>query len=106
MTGEQMTIDQILRMVTDPCTSRHRGNPQSVEAHAKVLHGKAETYQKILDYVEKRGGATSKEIALALGHGAGVNKISGRLSELRYCKPPKLKDSGERRQGAAVLVIC
>lgn len=102
--NEQITIEEILRQAVDPSESRHKGNPQSVAAHEKIVRSKSQTYQKILAYVRQRGGATSKEIALGLGYGAGVNKISGRLSELRYSNPPRLKDSGLRRGGAAVLV--
>lgn len=90
-------LDQV-----DLCEKRHRGNPQSVEAHKRVIHTKQETYRKILDYVKcAANGATVHEIAEALGYGKAINRASGRLSELKAMG--KLVETGNRRAGAAVL---
>lgn len=98
---QQLSILEVIER--DVCERRHRGNPQSVEAHKKVVHTKQETYKKIMDLVRAREefGATSKEVAYAMGK--QLNCISGRFSELRAMG--WLKDSGIRRNGAAVLVV-
>lgn len=98
-------IEQTLRIAVDPCERKHKGNPESVEAHKRVRHTKEETYRAILDYVRSVGGATSKEIARALGYGEAINKISGRLSELKSGPHQRLKKSGVVREGSAELVI-
>lgn len=99
----QLTIDEVLRLTIDPCANRHKGNPQSVEVHKRVVHTKQETYKRIMDLLRARGeyGCTSKEIAAAMGK--QLNCISGRCSELRAMK--WVKDSGARREGAAVLIL-
>lgn len=86
----------------DVCASRHGGSETSVAAHERIIHTKEETHQKIMKLVRARKGygVTVKEVAGAFG--VQVNTISGRLSELK--QRGKLKDSGERRLGAAVLV--
>lgn len=99
----QLSIEDILRLTIDPCANRHKGNPQSVDAHKRVVHSKQETYKRIMDLLKARGGfgATSKEIAGAFG--VELNTISGRFSELKAMR--WIKESGEKRNGAAVLVI-
>lgn len=103
MSFEQLTIDQVLRMTLDPCANRHKNNPQSVEAHKKVVHTKQDSYKRIMDLLKARGsyGATSKEIAAAFG--VELNTISGRFSEMKAML--WIKESGERRNGAAVLIL-
>lgn len=105
MSFEQLTIDQVLRSTLDPCERKSRGNENSKAAHAKIVHSKAETHAKILDYVKLRNGATVHEISNALGYGDAINRVSGRLSELKLMKPPKLRESGLKRNGAAVLIL-
>jgi hypothetical protein len=97
----QLRIEDILRMSLDPCERKHRGNELSKAAHKKIVHTKAETYQRILNYVRATGGATGKEIAAGLGK--QFNAVSGRFSELKAMN--KLKDSGARRDGSAVLIL-
>lgn len=98
----QLTIGEILRSTLDPCARKHRGNPQSEAAHTRTLHTKQQTYKRIMTLLKARGefGATSKEIAAAFG--VELNTISGRFSELKAMK--WIKENGERRNGAAVLV--
>jgi hypothetical protein len=98
-----MTIEDILRVSVDPCERKHGGNPQSEAAHKKVVYTKQATYRRIMDLLTARGefGATSKEIAGAFG--VGLNTISGRFSELKAMR--WIKENGERRNGAAVLVV-
>lgn len=100
---EQLTIDQILRLAVDPCERKHGGNELSKIAHSKVVHSKQETYKKIIALLRARGeyGCTSKEIAAAMGK--QLNCISGRCSEIRAMG--WVKDSGIRRDGAAVLIL-
>jgi hypothetical protein len=102
----QMTINEILIMGSDPCEVRHGGNENSIAAHAKVKPTKLQTYGKIMDLLYQRGdyGATVHEISGALGFGAAINRASGRLSELKKMK--WIKENGEKRHGAAVLVVC
>jgi len=96
------TRGEIVRQGVDPCERKHKGNAQSIEAHKRVLHSKQETYKRIMALISSRGefGATSKEIAYAFG--VELNTISGRFSELKAMR--WLRESGERREGAAVLV--
>ncbi len=86
----------------DPSVKKHGGNVQSGTAHQRVVKTKQESYRKILSLLEERRehGATSKEIASVFG--VQLNRISGRFSELRA--QGLIKDSGARRDGAAVLV--
>lgn len=103
MSAEQLSIYELLVIARDPSERKHKGAETSVAAYRKVEGAKEVTYQKILTLVKARGefGATSKEIAYALGK--QLHAISGRLSEMRAMK--WLKDSGMRRDGAAVLVV-
>jgi hypothetical protein len=89
-------------MASDPCANRHKGNPQSEAAHKRIVHTKQDTYKRITDLLRARGpyGATSKEIAAAFG--VQLNTISGRFAEMKQMK--WIKETGERRNGAAVLV--
>jgi hypothetical protein len=90
-------LDQI-----DVCENRHRNSPESIDAFEKVKHSKQAVYGRIMFLAQQRGerGVTSHEVAGALGR--PLNCISGRLSELRMMG--KLRKSGERRNGAAVLI--
>lgn len=101
--GEQLTIDQVLRIAVDPCERKHKGNPQSVAAHEKVVSTKQETYKKLMAIIKARGpyGATSKELAAAIGK--PLHCVSGRLSETKAMG--WIKENGERRNGAAVLIL-
>lgn len=84
----------------DPSSRKHGGNPQSVDAHERVKPAKRETWARILEYVRSKGSATSKEYAAAIG--VDLNCVSGRFSELLGMGA--LVRTGERRDGAAVLV--
>lgn len=77
----QLTIDEILRMSADPSARKHKGNEQSVAAHKRILHTKADTYDQILRFIRSRGRATGFEVAAYLGK--PLHAISGRLSELK-----------------------
>lgn len=103
MSVEQLDIYELLVVARDPSERKHKGSETSVAAHRKIEGTKEVTYQKILTLVKARGefGASSKEIAYALGK--QLHAISGRLSEMRAMG--KLRDSGLRREGAAVLVV-
>lgn len=87
----------------DICESRHRGSPESVAAHEKVINQKRESYERIMKIYRARRayGATSHEISGATG--MPLQTVSARLSELRHVLG-WLKKSGERRNGAAVLI--
>lgn len=100
---EQLTIDQVLRIAVDPCERKHGGNPQSVAAHERVKYTKEEVYKRTTALLKARGshGATSKEIAAAFG--VELNTISGRFSEMKQMG--WIKENGERRNGAAVLIL-
>lgn len=91
-------LDQI-----DICEARHKGSPESQDAFEKVKHTKQLMYDKIMYLAQQRKdfGVTVHEVAGAFGK--TPNAVSGRLSELRMMG--KLKKSGERRNGAAVLQI-
>lgn len=97
----QLTLDSVIQ--NDPSARKHRNNPQSVAAHKKIVHTKQDTWKEITDLIAARGeyGATSKEIAAA--QGKLLHAISGRLAELKQMK--WIKENGQRRDGAAVLVV-
>lgn len=86
---------------TDVCQNRHGGNEQSVAAYeaGKAKHPRCR--QAVLDHITAQGanGATSKEIALALGQ--PLHTVSGRISEL---KQRNVVHTNGTRNGAAVLV--
>ena len=96
----QLTIEEILIRGADPSENRHLGNPQSVAAHARVIHTKEETYKRIMEVLNTRGPSTSKEIAAALNI-QSLNCISGRFSEMKQlCW---IEETGVKRRGAAEL---
>ena len=103
--SQQMTIEDVLRMAVDPCESRHRGNSESVVAHAKVAPSKEVACKRIVAWLSTQGsrGGTSHEIAAALGYGNAINRISGRLTTLKALG--WIEKSGEVRNGAAVLQV-
>ena len=82
---------------------KHRGSQESRDAHDRVVQTKRIMHERIMRLVQARGdfGATSKEIAYALGK--QLHAISGRCSEL--VMQGRLKKSGLRRAGAAVLLV-
>ena len=86
----------------DICASRHGGSQESIDAHSRIIHSKEDKHQRIMKLVQARDGygLTCKELAAAWG--THPNNVSGRLSEL--VQRGKLKKSGERRNGAAVLI--
>lgn len=87
----------------DICESRHRQSPESQDAFEKVKHTKQLMYDRIMFLAQQRKdyGITVHEVAGAVGK--QVNCVSGRLSELRMMG--KLRKSGLRRNGAAVLIV-
>jgi hypothetical protein len=91
-------------MSNDPSRNRSRGSQESADAHEKVMYSKTEMYERILKLARARGsyGITVKEVAASFGK--TPNEVSGRLSELRI-HFKKLRKTGERRYGAAVLEI-
>jgi DNA-binding MarR family transcriptional regulator len=100
MSAQQLNIFEIITVASDPCARKSRGNKLSAEAHEKIRYGKEEKYKAILALLKVRGGMTSKEIAAAFG--VQLNTLSGRCSELLAMK--WIKRTGERRDGAAVLI--
>lgn len=89
----------------DICESKHRGSPESVDAHEKIINKKAAAYTRIMKIYRARKdyGATSHEIVGATG--MPLQTVSARLSELRHVLGwLKKKEPNERRNGAAVLV--
>ena len=100
MIGTQITIDEILTRAVDPCENRHKGSPQSVVAHERVLPSKDATYKRIMEVLTMKGPLTSKEIARALNV-IGLNYISGRFSEMKALG--WIEETGNTRQRAAEL---
>lgn len=100
MNTEQQQLDLIFR---DPSARKHKGNAQSVGAHKRVIGTKSDTWKQIMELIKARReyGATSKEIAAA--QGKLLHAISGRLAEMKQMG--WIKENGERRDGAAVLVV-
>lgn len=100
----EFDVGEMVGMSVDPSEARHKGNAESQAAHSRVLLGKPETYRRIIQFVKSRGsqGATVHEIANALGYGPAINKVSGRLSELKTMN--RLRKTGTRNN-AAVLVV-
>ena len=98
--NSQQQLDLIFR---DPSARKHKNNPQSVAAHKRIARTKADTWKEITELIAARGeyGATSKEIASALGK--PLHYLSGRMSELKQMG--RIKENGQRRNGAAVLVV-
>ncbi len=88
----QLSLLRLSPIRRDPCARKHGGNPESVAAHSRV---KKDAYQRnILLYLEKHGPATADAIADAFG--VGLNRLSGRFSELN--KAGKIERTGEKRK--------
>lgn len=90
-------------MIQDVCLRKHKGNAESVAANERVAPFKDRDRERIYRwFLEKAGsqGATSKEVTRCLG--IPYTTVSGRLSELKAAK--WLCETGQRRDGAAVLV--
>ena len=100
-----MTLQPHLDFTQDPTAGRHGGNPESVAAFALV--DGATDRRRVMEAVRAAGerGMCSHEIKDALGK-AGLNEVSGRLSELKQAR--LLVDTGRRCEcggaRAAVLV--
>ena len=86
----------------DPCAGRHGGNKASRAAFRKVQPFAATMRGRVLAVIVEAGlhGATSKEIAAAMG--IGLHRVSGRLAELKKLLLVQVSDM--ERDGAAVLV--
>ena len=100
MSAQQLNIFEIITLSQDISARKHKGNENSELAHEKIRHGKEEKYKAILALLKSQGGMTSKEIAAAFG--VQLNCLSGRFSELLAMK--WIKRTGEKREGAAVLI--
>ena len=90
-------LDQI-----DITENRHKGSPESRDAFDRIKHGKREMYDRIMFLAQQRKeyGITVHDVSHQFGK--TPNEVSGRLSELKMMG--KLRKSGLRRNGAAVLV--
>lgn len=86
----------------DLCVRKSRGNPESKAAHDRVIHSKLETYERILAFIDLKGRATVHQIAEGLGFGKEIHRVSGRLSELKMMKPPKLRKVRNTERSGAV----
>jgi hypothetical protein len=84
----------------DPCAARHGGNPASVDAHAVAREHKIDTYARVMVML-KQMPLTAKEIAGQLGR--PLHTISGRLSEMKCLPLLMIEETGDRRDGSAVL---
>lgn len=89
----------------DICRNRHGRNEKSEAANVRVQPFKKTTRDHIAEYVMRAGdgGATVREIAQAFGYGDGINKISGRITELK--RAGRVFDSGRERDGCSVLTV-
>jgi len=87
----------------DICRNRHKNNPESEAANARIQAHKTLLQQRVFNWIQVAGanGATSKEISRALD--IPLHSVSGRLSELK--KAGQIRKTGERREDAAVLVL-
>lgn len=101
----EFDVGEMVRMAVDPSENRSRGNSESRKAHERVLRSKPETYRRILQFVRSKGtqGATVHEIAMALGYGPAINKVSGRLSELKAMS--RLRKTGTRNNAAVLVTV-
>lgn len=105
MTARAMTLKDVNQRdlfgsSVDVCERKHGGNAESQAAFERLSEHLTESRQDVLFAVSKKldGGATSKEVADALGK--PLNAISGRLTEL--AREGWIERTGERRDGAAV----
>lgn len=91
----------------DVCSKRHGGNPESEAAHEQVKSGKADMWQRILDWGRKQPqGFTASEATAAFG--GNPNHVAPRISEL--LAQGRLVRTGEKRKtrsqcNAAVLKV-
>lgn len=67
----------------DTTESKHKGNPQSVEAFREMVENLPEQRQRVWKAIGHAGksGISAKELALSWG--VGMNVISGRFTELK-----------------------
>lgn len=77
----------------DICQSRHKGNPQSAEAHESIVTEKSRMHQAILAYLRHEGGCTCEQVEQGLG--LSHQTASARMSELKA--RGLARDSGRRR---------
>lgn len=85
----------------DVCERKHGGNANSVEANRRSAGNRKEQRNAVFRAICEAGsnGLTCKELSAAWG--VGMNRISGRFSELKLVE--LIRESG-RRDGCAVLV--
>lgn len=100
--SQQLTLDSVINK--DPSARKHGGAETSIEAHERVKPTKEAMYRRIMDLARVRGdyGLTVHEVCGAFGK--TPNEVSGRLSELVH-KLKWLKKNGEKRNGAAILIV-
>lgn len=89
----------------DVCASRHKGNPESVAAHAKIAESKERQRFHVLFEIEKSGerGLTTDELAVKFG--STPNAVSPRCTEL--LRDGLIKRNGRRptRSGCTASVL-
>lgn len=103
MSVEQLSIYELLVIARDPSERKHKGSPESVAAHARVLPTKEAAMKKVLDYVKEHPRSTVHEIAFALGYGKAINRVSGRISDLKALN--RLRKVGVRDRAAELEAV-
>lgn len=83
----------------DVTAKRHGGNEASAEANKRAQWAKGYWRGRVILFAAERGAFTLKEICEAFDR--PLNALSGRISELK--RDGLLVDTGERRNGCAVL---
>lgn len=99
----QLTLDDFRygRNKPDICAGKHHGNPNSVEANRRSAGNRKEQRNAVFRAICEAGsnGMTCKELAAAWN--VGMNRISGRFSELKMLE---LIRETDRRAGCGVFV--
>lgn len=100
----QMTLDEYRyrKPVSDICARKHGGNANSVEANRRSAGTRKEQRNSVFRAICEAGqiGMTCKELSAAWG--VGMNRISGRFSELKMLD---LIREVERRDGCGVYIL-
>jgi len=91
-----------IELMVDPCARKHGGNEQSREANKKNLKRREAQRMAVLEHITKAGthGMSMKEVAKAMN--TQFSSVSGRGTELK--RLGMVEESGEAREGSAVLV--
>lgn len=80
--------------MSDVCASRHRGNPESVEANDRIESSKAALRWRIMSWFFEHGPATCEEASR--GTRIQYQTMSARISELK--RDGLLAPTGQRRK--------